>query len=217
MAFLDRSFPSNPAPGVTASLERRVEIVPLGNGREERNLRWDRTRRTFDAGLAIRSADELAEVIELFEMADGPHRAFRFRDWSDWRSGLPTAAITPTDQPIGTGDGTTVAFQLAKTYGSGASATVRPITKPFTGSVRVAVAGVEIAAFTLNALTGVVTLAEAPANGAAVTAGFAFDVPTRFAAEPLGLEMAHCDSAGFEAARAVGRLPTITLVEVIDE
>src|SRR5690606_39860044 len=57
--------------------------------------------------------------------------------------------------------------------------------KPVEGSVRVAVAGVETAAFNLEATTGRVTLAAAPPQGAAVSAGFAFDVPVRFDADRM--------------------------------
>ena len=47
--------------------------------------------------------------------------------------------MTAIDQVLGTGDGTTAAFQLVKTYGSLYSPYQRPIAKPVPGSVRVAV------------------------------------------------------------------------------
>ena len=73
------------------------------------------------------------------------------------------------------------------------------------GSVLVAVAGAPTTDFTLDAATGLVTLEAAPAAGAAVTAGFEFDVPVRFDTDHLSVNM-----AAFEA----GDIPTIPLVEV---
>jgi uncharacterized protein (TIGR02217 family) len=52
---------------------------------------------------------------------------------------------------------------------------------------------------------GWVVLAEAPAQGAEVRAGFLFDVPVRFAADRL-------DVTG--AAFAAGEAPSVPLVEV---
>jgi len=69
----------------------------------------------------------------------------------------------------------------------------------------VAVDGVE-AAFGVDTSTGLVTLAEAPAVGAAVTAGFRFDCPVRFDADRLDVTL-----EGFGAGRAI-RVP---LVEII--
>ena len=56
----------------------------------------------------------------------------------------------------------------------------RRITRPVAGSVSVAVGGVATAAFAVEP-GGLVVLDAAPAAGAVVTAGFAFDVPVRFA------------------------------------
>jgi uncharacterized protein (TIGR02217 family) len=93
-----------------------------------------------------------------------------------------TATPAATDQLLGTGNGTQKVFTLQKTYTSGTYSYARPITKPVAGSVLVAVAGVALPAsgYSVNALTGEITLTTAPANGASVTAGFRFDVPARF-------------------------------------
>jgi uncharacterized protein (TIGR02217 family) len=86
---------------------------------------------------------------------------------------------------------------------------VRPITKPVEGSVKMAVNGVELASggFTVNTLTGVVTVAEAPAEDAAVTAGFLFDVPVRFDIDRLDIELSSFDAA---------EVPAIPLIEVLE-
>ena len=111
----------------------------------------------------------------------------------------------PLDQAIGTGDGATTRFQLVKRYGSGLRDYLRSITKPVAGSVRVAVAGQEVTGFTLDTLAGVVTLAAAPAMGAAVTAGFGFDVPARFDTDELRINLTQF---------AGGDIPDIPIVEI---
>src|SRR3546814_8684127 len=98
----------------------------------------------------------------------GSARGFRLRDPFDGNSGASSAI----DQQIGIGDGAATRFAIVKHYG----AHRRRITRPVTGSVRVAVDGEETAAFTI-APGGWIALGEAPAVGAVVTAGFAFDVP----------------------------------------
>ncbi|MSU92040.1 TIGR02217 family protein, partial [Rhodobacteraceae bacterium 2CG4] len=91
---------------------------------------------------------------------------------------------------IGTGDGTTTAFQLTKLYASGAQSWTRVITKPVTGTVRIALGGVEQpSGWTVDTTTGVVTFAAAPGAGVAITAGFEFDVPVRFDTDALDVTL----------------------------
>ena len=101
-------------------------------------------------------------------------------------------------------------FQLAKTYGALYSPYQRPIAKPVDGSVRVAVAGVEKTAgtdFNVDTTTGLVTFlaGHIPPVGAAVTAGFLFDVPVRFDTDYLEVDL---------SAFAAGAIPKIPLVEI---
>jgi uncharacterized protein (TIGR02217 family) len=67
-----------------------------------------------------RRADDLAAVVAFFEARNGRLYGFRWKDWGDYKSCLPSGAPTATDRVIGTGDGTTTAFQLVKAYSSGA-------------------------------------------------------------------------------------------------
>lgn len=96
-------------------------------------------------------------------------------------------------------------FTLRKTYGEGPDAWSRLIAKPIDGSVRVAVNGVETSAFTVDAATGRVTLAAAPAIGAAVTAGFEFDTPVRFDSDRIEVTLESFDA---------GRMAALPLIEI---
>ena len=205
-AFHEILFPLDIALGSAGGPERRTEIVALASGREERNARWAHSRRRYDAAYGIRRADDLAAVIAFFEARNGRLHGFRWKDWGDYRSGLPSGPVTPIDQALGTGDGDTTTFHLVKRYESGAQAWVRRIVKPDAGTVRVARAGVEATSgWSVDATTGVVSFASAPAAGVLVTAGFEFDVPVRFDTDRLDVT--------WDLDR-LGSIASIPLVEV---
>jgi uncharacterized protein (TIGR02217 family) len=206
MAFHEVRFPDDISRGARGGPERRTQIVELASGDEERNASWADSRRRYDAAYGIRRADDLAAVIAFFEARNGRLHGFRWKDWGDYRSGLPSAPVTPIDQVLGTSDGTTTAFQLVKRYESGAQAWVRRIGKPVADTVRVARAGVEATSgWSVDATTGVVTFAAAPAAGVLVTAGFEFDVPVRFDTDRLDVT--------WDLDR-LGSIASIPLVEV---
>jgi uncharacterized protein (TIGR02217 family) len=208
MTFHDVRFPASLSFGAVGGPERRTEIVTLANGYEERNSPWSQSRRRFDAGMGLRSLDDVAALIAFFEARAGQLHAFRWKDWSDFKSSLPNSAVTPADQRIGTGDNADVTFDLVKAYVSGAQTHLRRIVKPVFGTVRVAVGGderQESIDWTVNLATGRITFAEPPETGAAVTAGFEFDVPVRFDTDRIASSV-----ASFRA----GEVPSVPVVEV---
>jgi len=190
MAFHDVRFPDNISRGARGGPERRTQVVELASGDEERNASWANSRRRYDVAYGIRRADDLAAVVAFFEARNGRLHGFRYKDWADYKSNLPSQAITPTDQQIGTGTGSLTSFQLAKRYTSGAQSWVRTIVKPVAGTVRVALGTVEqLTGWTLDATTGAVTFTTAPGNGVIVRAGFEFDVPVRFDTDMLDVTL----------------------------
>jgi uncharacterized protein (TIGR02217 family) len=205
--FHNVSFPLKLARGAVGGPERVTDIFELGDGREARNSAFASSRRRWEVGSAIRSLDELAQITAFFEARRGRLYAFRFRDPADFKSSAPSVPTTPQDQVIGIGDGTNKRFQLTKTYGDAAGSYVRSITKPVVGSVRIARAGVELAAsgFSVDGATGIVTLTQAPAAGAEIRAGFSFDTPARFDTDRLDVALDAFDA---------GRVVTLALVEV---
>jgi len=86
MAFHDVRFPTNLSLGSLGGPERRTEIVTFANGHEERNTPWAQSRRRYDAGLGLRSLEDLETVIAFFEARQGMLHAFRWKDWVDFRS-----------------------------------------------------------------------------------------------------------------------------------
>lgn len=208
MAFHEIRFPANLSFGSVGGPERRTEIVSLANGFEERNTPWAHSRRRYDAGVGLRSLNDIETLISFFEARSGQLHGFRWKDWSDFKSCLPLSVPAFGDQLIGTGDGITTVFQLSKTYQSGLQSYVRPIRKPVAGTVLVAVAGdqkIEALEFTVDHETGEVTFDLAPALDTRITAGFEFDVPVRFDTDTIQTSV-----SSFQA----GDVPNVPVVEV---
>jgi uncharacterized protein (TIGR02217 family) len=205
MNFHEVRFPTAIAFHSSGGPERKTEIVTLCSGFEERNAVWANSRRRYDVGYGVKTLDDLHTVIAFFEARMAKLYGFRFKDFSDFKSCAPQAAITAADQIIGTGDGATKSFQLVKTYASGPASWTRIVKKPVAGTVRVAIGGTETEDFTLDAATGQLTFDIAPANGAAIAAGFEFDTPVRFDTDSLTVNLSHF---------AAGEIPSIPIVEI---
>lgn len=208
MAFHEVRFPANLSFGSVGGPERRTEVVALSNGFEERNTPWAEARRRYDAGVSLRSLDDIEDLIAFFEARQGQLHAFRWKDWADFKSCRASQVVGFQDQLIGVGDGARLSFQLAKTYASGPASQVRRITKPVAGTVRVGLQGDEQAVglhFDVNWATGILTFASPPALGEQVTAGFEFDVPVRFDTDRIQVSV-----ASFQA----GEVPNVPVVEV---
>jgi uncharacterized protein (TIGR02217 family) len=210
MSFHEVRFPTEISRGAQGGPERRTDVVTLGSGFEERNSRWADSRRSYNAGYGVTSLDALSAVIAFFEERRGRLYGFRWRDHADWKSCAPQAICSALDQVIGTGDGTTISFQLKKTYGSAFAPWPRGIVKPVAGTVMIAVEGEAMTVgehFTIDAATGLVLFlpGHVPGEGEAVTAGFEFDVPVRFDTDKLEVSI-----SGFQA----GAIPNIPIVEI---
>lgn len=208
MAFHEVRFPANLSFGSVGGPERRTEIVSMTNGHEERRTPWAHSRRRYDAGLGLRSLDDVAALIAFFEARAGQMHGFRWKDWADYKSSAPSKAASFQDQPLGIGDGVRRAFVLRKGYVSGPGQYWRPIIKPVRGTVLAGTGEVELRDgldFEVNTATGVITFAVAPEDGAPVTAGFEFDVPVRFDTDRIAVSV-----ASFQA----GDLPQVPVLEV---
>lgn len=205
MSFHETRLPARLAFGSTGGVERRTEIVTLASGYERRSTPWAAGRRRYLIGANLRSLDDMATLTDFFEARRGRLYGFRFRDFADFRSCAPGGTPGALDQVLGEGDGSRTVFALVKRYGEADDGWVRTIAKPVEGTVRVAVAGIEVEDFEVDTTTGVVTLAVAPAEGAAVTAGFEFDTPVRFDADRIEVTLESFDA---------GRMAAVPLIEV---
>ncbi|RVT85449.1 TIGR02217 family protein [Rhodobacteraceae bacterium CCMM004] len=208
MAFHEVRFPANLSFGSVGGPERRTEVVTLANGFEERNTPWAHSRRRYDAGLGLRSLDDVELLISFFEARRGQLYGFRWKDWADYKSALPSRDVTYEDQVIALGDGVRRTFQLIKRYTSGSQSYERPILKPVSGTVGLGIEGDRLREgvhFEVDTATGIVTLEAVPPAGTEVTAGYEFDVPVRFDTDRIQTSV-----ASFRA----GDVPTVPVVEV---
>ncbi len=179
-AFHDVRLPLSLALGASGGPERATGVVRLASGGEQRNARWTASRRRWEIGGGVMRMDAAHELTAFFEARRGRLHGFRFRDPLDWKSCAPGGESSALDQPLGVGDGEMAAFQLVKQYGSGGETWERVVTRLVGGTVIVAADGEAVAGFSANLATGVVTFDTPPADGAVLTAGFAFDTPVRF-------------------------------------
>ena len=208
MGFHEIRFPASLSFGSIGGPERHTDVVTLANGFEERNTPWRHSRRRYDAGVALRSLDDIETLIAFFEARQGQIHGFRWKDWTDYKSCGSRAEPRSGDQVIAHGDDVTDRFQLIKRYRSGPHVYERPITKPVAGTVKLALGDVEQKEsihFEVDTTTGIVRFAHPPNDGVEIRAGFEFDVPVRF-----GTDRIETSLASFQA----GDAPSVPIVEV---
>ncbi|MEO8245019.1 MAG: DUF2460 domain-containing protein, partial [bacterium] len=90
MNFHEIRFPTSLSFGSTGGPERRTDIVTLVNGYEHRNTAWAHSRRHYDAGVGIRTMDDVEAMIGFFEARRGQLYGFRWKDWTDYKSCPPS-------------------------------------------------------------------------------------------------------------------------------
>jgi len=174
-SFHDVNFPLPLAFGASGGPVRRTEIITLASGYEQRNASQVNSRRRYDAGVGVKSLDDMQTLIAFFEARRGQLYGFRFRDPMDHKA----------DGVIGTGDGITAEFQLCKTYSDEAGSWKRTITKPKAGTLIIKLGTTLTTAFSVDNITGKIVFNTPPANGVIITAAYEFDVPVRFDTDQL--------------------------------
>lgn len=172
-SFHEVRFPPDISYGAVGGPGWSTSVVTTVSGHERRNANWSQARGRWNVAHGLKRREQAAELIAFFRARMGRAYGFRFKDWTDYRA---------TGQALGTGDGTTSSFQLAKRYPSGSEVEQRTIAKPVAGTVKIYRDGVEAASagWSVDTTNGLVTFAAAPAIGVLVTADFEFDLPARF-------------------------------------
>ena len=208
MSFHEVRFPESLSFGALGGPQRRTDVVTLANGFEERNTPWAHARRVYDAGMGMRSLDDLQVLLGFFEARMGQLYGFRWKDWADFSSGQPSDQLAFDDESIAIGDGVQDTFQIVKNYASGQQIYKRPIKKPIAGTVRAGIEQDELVFgtdFEVDGTTGIITFSHPPELGAEVFAGYEFDVPVRFDTDRILASV-----ATFQA----GQVPDVPVIEV---
>jgi len=208
MNFHEIRFPASLSFGSLGGPERRTDVVTLADAFEERHTPWAHSRRRYDAGLGMRSLEDVETLIAFFEARQGQMFGFRWKDWSDFKSCAAGAEPRFDDQVIAQADGISTNFALRKTYRSGSFEYHRPIAKPVSGTVRIGIEQDEMQEgidYTVDLASGLISFVQAPPEQTEISAGFEFDVPVRFDTDRIQTSM-----ASFQA----GDVPNVPVVEV---
>lgn len=175
-SYIDVAFPDAVARGATGGPKFLTDIVSLGSGAEQRNIRWAQRRAEYNISTGIRTRTQMNDVIAHFHNMCGRAYSFPFKDWSDYSA---------TDMTMV--EVSSTVWQLVKRYARGTNVYVRTITKPKSGTVVVKVDDEEVTPSDIDTLTGQVTFSSAPS--VAPTASFQFYVPVRFDDDHLPIQV----------------------------
>jgi uncharacterized protein (TIGR02217 family) len=198
-------FPDCIAAGSSGGPSWLTDVVQISSGHEQRNLRWADAMHRYDVSMGVRSISDMEKLIWFFHGARGRTHAFRFKDYSDYKSGSAAGDPTDQDQQIGLGDDSRTVFQLVKIYKLFGVQYDREITKPVAGTVSVALDAVsQPSGWTVDTTTGEITFTIPPTAGTIVTAGYEFDVPCRFEQDAISMSLQTPEIAGTD----------VTLVEI---
>lgn len=137
---------------------------------------WPRYRWTFDFSVLTTTSSiaDFQSLLGFYNLRQGSADSFLYKDPNDY---------TVSSQSIGTGDSSSTAFQLVKSYGS----FIEPVLAPDTSStINIYKNAVLQAAssYTINAWgssnPGRLTFGAAPSSGTLITADFQYYYPCRF-------------------------------------
>ena len=195
MSYLDARFPPTISFGSSGGPTFNTITNRAQSGEEARRSLWTMPLYEFDASLRIRTQSEYEEVRDLFMVARGTARSFRYKDWMDFKM---------VGTVIGLGDGATVNFQCVKGYAAGGEVLVRKITKLVPGTVTVYSNGSATGAVTVSNNTGIISFSNPPAAGVEISVTCEFDVHVRFGLDRFPTEII---SWGEEAYLTPGTVP----------
>ena len=190
------------------SLEYSTQIFTSASGFEHRNGRWAQPRRRYALDFGTRRIRDLRTLSRFFRARKGRLHGFLWRDQLEYRSHNRPGGTLATDQPMQRlrADGRVWAFYKGLRQAP-TDPRFRRIFKPVAASVRVAHRGQQIppTQYVVHAAAGVIVFAAAHARTEDVTAGFEFDVPVRFDADQLEIQL---------TGSAAGTCAPIALVEL---
>lgn len=163
--FLEERLPVDVRMGASYADEYAVDITTTRGGAEYPSLLNPYPVRHFTVDYTLQAADLWARVLALYARAYGTYAGFRVACKDDCSTAADHVGTpAPTDHPMSLVSAGV--YQLQKRYGLGAAPLdigypVRTLFKPLSGSTRVAVSGVEIAAtgWSVDTATGRVTFA----------------------------------------------------------
>jgi uncharacterized protein (TIGR02217 family) len=133
------TFPRCPTFGFACVPQILAKVVEREGGYERVVRKWDQPLRQFNSvPLGQQSEADMHEVLKFHLALGGISTAFRFTDYTDFKSCDIGASIAPTDQPLVLEVGSPGGFQLWKRYTFGALEHLRRIYRVDGSTFRVA-------------------------------------------------------------------------------
>lgn len=163
-------FPSDIAYGASGGPEFFTDIVTSSSGFEHRSSNWQFPRQRYNLAPAVKTKEQLDQILKFFYLVKGRAISFRFKDWIDY---------SLSKQIIAVADGDTKDFQLIKTYQYGDYKMVRNITKPVKNTCKVYL-DEQLVKAKVNETTGVISFDEEPDEASVIKVEGEFDVQVRF-------------------------------------
>ncbi len=197
--FYDKRFPVDISYGSSGGPEYNTEVVMTTSGYEHRSNKWNTSRMRFNIINGIKNNIQMQNLIAFFRGCNGRYKAFRYKDWSDFRG---------INENIGIGDGIKQNFQLIKHYMlDGEVIEKRIIHKPVRNTVGIYLNGntADSNQFDIDYNTGNIAFKTAPEKNVQISVSFEFDVLVRFETDYIPTTI---ESPGFFS------FPDISLIEV---
>lgn len=148
-------------------------VTAFDSGKEQRRSKWTRPKHRFKWGCTGRGLDHSDYIYDFFNSRQGSFESFY------WEAEDESPTSISGDEPVGTGNGSTTAFQFNK----------YPVKS---GDCAVTVGGVlktEGSDYTVNYTTGALLFGSAPTSGDAIVAtGYRWYYKVRFEEDEMNRE-----------------------------
>lgn len=149
------------------------DVVILENRHEQRNnYSPEPNAFEFDIGYLIKTDAQAYRLRKFFMAVRGRWRAFRMKDWEDYKSCAVDEVPSATDIEFDAATAGQTAFQLEKVYVEEDYETTLTIYKPKGSTIKIAEDGIEVTSgWTVNEITGIITRGTPLAGGEIISWG----------------------------------------------
>ena len=186
-------FPTDISDGSVGGPMFVTFVQGVQSGDETRIPAWPYGRHMYDAQYGVKRATQMETLLGFFHARRGKAFGFRYSDPLDRKSCPVGDTVANDDQTlVASAAGGETAIQIVKTYTDGGESTVRPITKPISGTLLVKLNAAQLTEathYTVDYSTGIITMLSALTALDTVTAGYEFHVPCRFDADRLPVRL----------------------------
>ncbi|MES5483569.1 DUF2460 domain-containing protein [Bradyrhizobium sp. INPA03-11B] len=190
--------------GGVVTLEDDTSVLKSDSRTVNATERSDRVQRSWQLSWSV-SSDVIMNLFEIVRTS----RGFLFISPLPVERTSTGQALRNTVTGLAFGDGATTTFQLQRAvsmpYSVGPSGTASSdtydVNYPLLGTVVGYVGGVSASLANVDPLTGIVTFASAPANGAVMTADYQRAIPAMFTSKSIGRTMLEIDHTEVRSAQ----------------